>query len=157
MHWPVRYLFRLVQEVIMLPPNRLNRYTKDRLYHMPARYGLMAIGPGAAAHTCMYAAIGTGQGQDVFGYVVHGNAAHEATGGTEAIGVKQFAVGSYKFAVLQPAHCKLITANLPHIRSGTSIPNNFIPLLITLPEAAESCSLNCLEASSSACKIDFSW
>jgi hypothetical protein len=114
----------------------------------------MVNGAGLVEGMFIPVVIGQGQDPDMFMNVVDGCAVHGATGGTGDIGDnKKFAVSSWQLADLK-INCQPLTSN--YILSGTSIPSNFIDLLMTLPEAADSSSRNCFTASFSACSIDFS-
>ena len=129
-----------------------------RLIQTP--YGLAMTGYGAEEDTYINGDIGQGNVPAVLMFVATGPMARAAMHGIEDIGQDNFNVQIRRCADVQILY--YLKSAYPHIctsgyiLSGTSIPSNFIPFLITLADAAESCKRNCLVASSSACKIDLS-
>jgi len=116
---------------------------------MRAPFGLTANGPGVVDHMCMFAATGTVQELDAPGFAVIGNAPAVVIAGTGAIGDSKSSSSS-----CDKTNCY---CHFFYILSGTSMPNSFMPLLITFPAAADTCSLNCLDGSSSALSMVISW
>lgn len=121
---------------------------------MPEPFGLTVTGATVVEDTFIIGGIGLGQGQAVLTCEAAGRIPAVAILTTEAAGAGKI-VCSGQYAVIFTANCPLITAD--YILSGTSMPNNFMALLIAFAVAADNCNLNCFTFSSSTFNIGVSW
>lgn len=137
---------------------------------MPEPFGLTATGAIAAEDMFTIGDIGQGQELAVPMFVVVGHIPAVDMYGTGVVGADKPASpvkGNRKVNGYVKIHGAVyfwwvfipplgVRVSL-YILSGTSIPSNFIALLIVFAVAADNCSLNCFTFSSSTFKICLSW